>query len=190
MTAAELVTRRLRLRAWRDADLAPFAALNRDAEVMRWFPSTLTTEQSDQMAARHAALLEDQGWGLWATERLDTGAFIGFVGLSAPTWHVAGLTPCVEVGWRLAREQWGNGFAPEAATAVLEFAFAHIALPGDEVVSFTTVRNTKSRRVMEKIGLRLDPTREFDHPMTPGWHGQRHVVYAIDRSAWAASMAR
>lgn len=186
----ELQTERVLLREWRDADRQPFAALNGDALVMEHFPSLLTPEQSDAMIDRMQAGLEERGWGLWAAERLDTHQCIGFVGLSVPTWHVDGLTPCVEVGWRLGRQHWGHGFAPEAATAVLQFAFEHVDLPRDEVVSFTSVHNAKSRRVMEKIGLRHDPTRDFDHPMTPGWDGRRHVVHAIDRQRWASGVAR
>jgi RimJ/RimL family protein N-acetyltransferase len=186
----ELRTGRLRLRGWRAADKAPYAALNADTEVMHYFPSALTDEQSDAMVDRMSAHLDEFGWGLWAAERLDTHEFIGFIGLSSPSWHVDGLTPCVEIGWRLAQQHWGHGFAPEAAAAVLAHAFEHVDLPNDEVVSFTTVTNHKSRRVMEKIGLRVDARREFDHPVTPGWWGQRHVVYCIDRPTWKAGVAR
>ena len=190
MTATELHTQRLLLRAWREEDKLPYAELNRDPDVMHYFPSTLTGEQSDAMVDRMAEALESRGWGLWAAERRDTGEFIGFIGLAAPTWFVDGLTPCVEIGWRLAKAHWGHGFAPEGAEAVLADAFERVELPNDEVVSFTTITNAKSRRVMEKIGMHLDPRREFDHPVTPGWWGQRHVVYCIDRPAWKARVAR
>jgi RimJ/RimL family protein N-acetyltransferase len=186
----ELSTPRLLLRGWREADKAAYAALNADPEVMHYFPSSLTAEQSDAMVDRMSARLEEFGWGLWAAERRDTGEFIGFIGLSSPGWQVEGLTPCVEIGWRLAQAHWGNGFAPEGAVAALAYAFEHVDLPRDEVVSFTTVTNHKSRRVMEKIGLRVDARREFEHPATPGWWGQRHVVYCIDRPTWKAGVAR
>ncbi len=186
----ELRTDRLLLRGWLQRDREPYAALNGDPEVMEYFPSTLTASQSDEMVDRMQAALDERGYGLWATERLDTGELIGFVGLAAPSWYVDGLTPCIEIGWRLAHQHWGHGFAPEAASAVLDFAFEQVDLPRDEVVSFTTVTNHRSRRVMEKIGLRIDPRREFDHPMTPGWWGQRHVVYCIDRPCWKAGVAR
>ena len=188
--APELRTARLLLRDWRETDKAPYAALNADPEVMQYFPSTLTTEQSDAMVDNMGARLRTNGWGLWAAERLDTGEFIGFIGLSAPSWHVDGLTPCVEIGWRLAKAHWGRGFAPEGALAALAFAFDHVDLPNDEVVSFTTITNHRSRRVMEKIGLFVDPRREFDHPMTPGWWGIHHVVYSIDRPTWNSTVAR
>lgn len=187
-----LATARLLLREWRDDDLAPYAALNADPAVMEHFPSTLNRQQSDEMVGRMRAGWA-AGFGLWAVEVSDPspsaapldGAFIGFIGLAAPSW-TASCTPCVEIGWRLARSAWGHGYAPEGARAVLAWAFEHVDLPGDEVVSFTTVANTKSRRVMEKIGMRHDPSRDFDHPMVPDWSGRRHVLYAIDRAGFAA----
>jgi RimJ/RimL family protein N-acetyltransferase len=186
----ELRSERLRLRGWLDRDRAPYAALNADPEVMRHFPATLTPRQSDEMVDRMQAGLTERGFGLWAVERLDTSEFIGFVGVAVPTWHADEITPCVEIGWRLARQHWGNGFAPEAAREVLAFSFERVELPRDEIVSFTTELNLKSQRVMQKIGLRRDIARDFDHPMTPGWAGARHVVYAIDRPAWEAGVAR
>jgi len=186
----QIRTARLLLREWRENDKVPYGLLNADTDVMEHFPSVLTPLQSDEMVDRMAAGWELRGFGLWAVERSDTGQFIGFVGLSAPGFEVAGVTPCVEVGWRLAKQHWGHGFAPEAATAALNFGFEHVELPCDEIVSFTTAKNLKSQRVMQKIGLRLDPAREFDHPMTPGWHGQRHVLYCIDRATWQAGVAR
>lgn len=183
-------TERLLLREWSDADKVPYAVLNGDPDVMEHFPSVLTPLQSDEMVDRMANAWELRNFGLWAVERTDTNQFIGFVGLAAPSFHVDGVTPCVEVGWRLAAQHWGHGFAPEAATAALRFGFENVELPEDEIVSFTTTKNLKSQRVMQKIGLRLDPEREFDHPLTPGWHGQRHVLYCIDRAAWQAGVAR
>jgi RimJ/RimL family protein N-acetyltransferase len=181
-----LRTPRLLLREWRDADKAPYAALNADPEVMRHFPAPLTSEQSDEMVERMAAGWGLRSFGLWAVERLDDGRFIGFVGLSAPTWS---SEPMVEVGWRLGREHWGHGFAPEAARAALAFGFEQVTLPNGEIVSFTTTKNLKSQRVMQKIGMRHDPSRDFDHPLLPDWDERRHVVYVIDRDTWAAHVA-
>jgi 3-dehydroquinate dehydratase/shikimate dehydrogenase len=100
----------------------------------------------------------------------------------------------VEVGWRLDRRCWGNGYAPEGARAALEFGFSSVRLPGDEIVSFTTVQNVKSRRVMEKIGMRHDATRDFDHPLLADWHERRHVLYALSahehRALGAVGVAR
>jgi RimJ/RimL family protein N-acetyltransferase len=185
----EVATQRLLMRGWRDSDRAPYAALNADAEVMRHFPSTLTPRQSDEMIDRMIANWRDNGFGLWAVERTDTGELVGFVGLAAPTWE-AEFTPCIEVGWRLAKQHWGHGFAPEAATAALEWGFTNVDLPNDEIVSFTTEMNVKSRRVMEKIGMVYDPTADFDHPLLPEWVERRHVLYRIDRRRFGERVAR
>ncbi len=127
------------------------------------------------MVERMAAAWDDNGFGLWAVERTDTGEFIGFTGLGG-AWLAGEFTPCVEVGWRLAKQHWGHGFAPEAARAALAFGFANLALPGDEIVSFTTTSNVKSQRVMHKIGMLHDPDRDFDHPMRWVWAEKHHVV--------------
>ncbi|MEP7048311.1 MAG: GNAT family N-acetyltransferase [Ilumatobacteraceae bacterium] len=184
-----ITTARLVMREWQDDDRAPYAALNGDPDVMRHFPSTLTPEQSDEMVDRISAKWRDAGFGLWAVERLDTAEFIGFVGLAAPSWQ-ADFTPCVEVGWRLAKQHWGNGFAPEAATAALEWGFTNVDLPGDEIVSFTTEGNLNSQRVMRKIGMQRDVDRDFDHPLLPEWVERRHVLYQIDRDRHAEHVAR
>jgi RimJ/RimL family protein N-acetyltransferase len=175
-----LRTSRLVLRGWRDADRDAMAALNADPEVMRHFPSTLDRQQSDAFVDRHLALLEERGWGLWAVEVPGVAHCIGFVGLSEATF-AADFTPALEVGWRLAREHWGRGYAPEGAAAALDFAFD--ALHNDEIVSFTAVGNDKSRRVMEKLGFSRDPADDFDHPNVPeGDPLRRHVVYRLLRT--------
>ena len=189
MTTPQLVTERLLLREWRDSDRPAYAALNADPEVMRHFPSTLTAQQSSEMIDRMISAWNERGFGLWAVERRDSGDFIGFVGLAVPLWE-APFTPCVEVGWRLAKEHWGNGFAPEAALAALHWAFANIDPPGGEIVSFTTEANVNSQRVMAKIGMRRDPDGDFDHPLVPDWSGRRHVLYRIDRRQLEEHVAR
>ena len=167
-------TERLLLRQWRDDDLTPFAALNADPEVMAHFPAPLTPEQAADLVGRHQALLEAGQPGVFATEVKTTGEFIGFVGLAVPRFE-ASFTPCVEIGWRLARSAWGHGYATEAARAALDHGFNTLALK--EIVSFTAVGNLRSRAVMERIGMRL--VEEFDHPnLEPGHPLQRHVLYA------------
>ena len=172
-------TERLWLRQWRDDDWPPLAALNADPEVMRYFPSTLDEQESNAFAYRQAALLEVRGWGLWAVEVVGTCEFVGFVGLNQPTWQAA-FTPCTEVGWRLARSAWGKGYATEAAQAALAVAFGPLGL--EEVVSFTTVENARSRAVMERLGMTRDPAEDFDHPNLPvDSPVRRHVLYRLPR---------
>jgi RimJ/RimL family protein N-acetyltransferase len=174
-------TERLRLRAWGPADRAPFAALNADPVVMEMLPSVLTRAESDAFADRVEAGLVERGWGLWAVEVRDGPPFVGYVGLDPATFE-APFTPCVEIGWRLAHEAWGQGYAAEAARAALDVAFGTIGL--DEVVSFTAVQNVRSRRVMEKIGMTHDPDEDFDHPRLPEGHRlRRHVLYRVPRPA-------
>ncbi|MGQ0831691.1 MAG: GNAT family N-acetyltransferase [Microthrixaceae bacterium] len=174
---AELHTERLVLRGWRETDRAAFAALNADPVVMEHFPAPLSRTESDALADRIDADLASRGWGLWAAEVPGRIEFIGFIGLAIPGFE-APFTPCVEVGWRLCRSAWGHGYAPEGAAEALRFAFQELAL--DEVVSFTSVDNAKSRRVMEKLGMTRDPEDDFDHPRIPVGHRlARHVLYRI-----------
>jgi RimJ/RimL family protein N-acetyltransferase len=181
-------TSRLRLRAWRDEDLAPFAAINADPRVAQYLPSTLTRDESDAFADRMRAGFDRDGFGLWAAERVDAQAhpFIGFIGLSVPGFD-APFTPCVEIGWRLAPAHWAVGLAAEGARAVVRHAFGELGM--DEIVSFTVPENVASRRVMEKIGMRRDPAEDFDHPRLPVGHRlRRHVLYRL-RSPSSREMA-
>lgn len=169
-----LATERLLLRQWRQEDKAPFAALNADPAVMEHFPATLNRDESDAFADRVAALIAKQGWGLWAVERKVDGAFIGFVGLHYP--EKLPFSPCIEVGWRLAREFWGHGYATEAARACLDFAFA--VLQEESVVSFTAVSNARSQAVMRRLGMEQESF--FEHPAVPVGHQIRpHVLFRL-----------
>ncbi|GES01662.1 N-acetyltransferase [Acrocarpospora corrugata] len=166
-------TERLVLRHWRDSDREPFAALNSDPKVMEHFPAALTREQSDQLVDRIEAGFEARGFGLWAVEVAATGEFIGFTGLAIP-----GFRPGVEIGWRLARSAWGYGYASEAARAVLTEGFQRHGL--EEIISFTTVGNIRSRAVMQRIGMTHDPADDFDHPSLPDDSPlRRSVLYRI-----------
>ncbi len=173
-------TLRLHLRPWRDQDLPAFAAMNADPIVMEFFPKSLDQTESEALAARIRENFARRGFGLWAVEVPGVADFIGFVGLSVPGFS-AHFTPCVEIGWRLAREHWGHGYATEAARATLDFGFTRHAL--DEIVSFTTAANLRSRGVMERIGMTRSPADDFDHPALPNGHPlRRHVLYRIGRS--------
>src|SRR5512137_2266884 len=141
-TPIEFVTPRLRSRQWCDADREPFAALNADPAVMEFFPALIGREASDASIDAWQSQLRTRGWSNWAVEVRATSAFIGFVGLSVPR-RVLPFSPCVEIGWRLARAHWGQGFATEAARGALRVAFDQLALP--EIVSFTTLLNLRSR---------------------------------------------
>ena len=183
-----LETDRILLRHWRKSDLQPFAALNSDARVMEFFPSTLNFDQSKAMVERiEAGFVRDQ-FGLWAAEFKETKTFIGFVGLNRPTF-VADFTPCVEIGWRIAGEFWGKGLAPEAASEVLRDGFERLNL--NEIVSFTAVLNQKSIRVMEKIGMKHSAFDNFLHPALAESHPLKpHVLYKINKTSWSANQAR
>ena len=172
-------TDRLILRRWKAEDRAPFADMNADAEVMRYFPGVLSTGESDALATRADAMFEQHGHGLWAVERRDTAEFIGFTGLAPMPTGVPGEGG-VEVGWRLARPHWGHGFASEAALAALRFGFEELGLRG--VNSITAVSNERSRSVMERIGMRLAGT--FDHPRVDvGSPLRPHVRYFTTAAA-------
>ncbi len=171
-----LTTERLILRRWQPADRAPFASINADPQVMEHFPGAMTREQSDHLADRIESHLALCGWGLWAAERIDSGQFIGFVGLS-PVPDDLALAPGTEVGWRLSPAHWGQGFATEGARAAVAHGFNELGL--DEILSFTAVANLRSQRVMQKLGMIRDPAKDFDHPRFPGWPGRHHVVYRL-----------
>jgi ribosomal-protein-alanine N-acetyltransferase len=173
-------TERLIMRAWREEDLEPFAALNADPVVMEFFPSVLTRQESDALVSRITAQLDTLGYGLWALEVAETGEFIGFTGLAVQTFP-AHFTPAVEVGWRLTHAAWGHGYATEAALAALAYGFGPAEL--DEIVSMTATTNLRSQRVMQRIGMTRDPTEDFDHPNVPDGHRLKpHVLYRISRS--------
>ena len=177
-------TARLLLRQWRDEDLEPFARLNADPEVMRHFPATLDRSTSDAVADRIRKHIDEHGWGLWAVEVLDGArqGFAGFPGLARPRFD-AHFTPAVEVGWRLRRGVWGNGYATEAAEAALAFGFRELGL--EEIVSFTATGNIRSIAVMKRLGMHTDPAEDFDHPaLVEGSPLRRHVLYRLPRTVW------
>ena len=187
----ELRTERLLLRDWRGSDLAPFAELNSDPIAMEHFPSTMTRAQSDEMVEAQRARWRDDAMSWWAVEDAATGQFLGAVGPMLVTIDAPfndPMAPSVELGWRLRRESWGRGHATEAALAALVWVFEDPGL--DEVVSFTVVANSRSRRVMEKLGMVHDPVGDFDHPRVPDSSPlRRHALYRVSRAAWSEESA-
>ncbi len=170
-------TARLMLRPWRDEDLPAYRALNADPRVREFFPGTLTAAQSDAEAERIRRNMVERGFSFWAIELPGIAPFIGFTGLEIPGWS-AHFTPCVEIGWRILPEYWGQGYATEAATAALNFGFSALGLA--EIVAFTVPANIRSRRVMEKLSMARDEADDFDHPnLAPGHNLRRHVLYRL-----------
>jgi RimJ/RimL family protein N-acetyltransferase len=154
--------------------------MNADPRVMEHFPALLSPQETEAQVTRIEAHFDKHGFGLWAVEIPGVAPFVGFVGLSIPRFE-AHFTPCVEIGWRIAAEYWGNGFATEGAKAALDFGFQSLGLP--EIVSFTVPANIRSRRVMEKLQMRRDPNGDFNHPLLPEGHPLRpHVLYRISRA--------
>ena len=168
-------TNRLVLRRWQSGDVAPFASLNADPRVMEFFPATLSRAESEAIISKIEERISQHGFGLWAAELKGAKDFIGFIGLNVPGYALP-FSPCVEIGWRLACDHWGKGYAQEGARAALAFGFEKMRLEG--IVSFTTVGNLRSRRVMERIGMTRDAEGDFDHPQLPKDHPLiKHVLY-------------
>lgn len=157
--------------------------MNADPEVMEFFPACLSREESDSIASKFEAHQKEHGFCLFAAELKGRTPFIGFIGISNVPFD-APFTPAVEIGWRIARPFWNRGLATEGASAVLQYAFQVLRLP--EVVAFTVPANIRSRRVMEKIGMRHDRAGDFDHPGLPAGHPLcRHVLYRITHDEFA-----
>jgi [ribosomal protein S5]-alanine N-acetyltransferase len=172
-----LSTERLGLRRWLDSDIKPFAEMNKDVEVMRFFPKTLTDTETLEMVHRINLDFDKNGFGLFAVENKLTKEFIGFTGFAIPTFN-AFFTPCVEIGWRYKKEVWGQGFATEAANACLKYGFDMLEF--DKIVSFTSILNVNSEKVMRRIGMAY--VAEFEHPKVE--HNsilRRHVLYQINK---------
>lgn len=171
-------TPRLILREWLESDYEPFIVLNADADVMEFFPDVLSLDETLAQIGRINVHFEKNGFGLFAIERKDNGQFIGFTGLAHVNFE-SYFTPCVEIGWRLSKQNWGLGFATEAAKACIEYGFNKLDLK--EICSFTSIHNKRSEHVMEKIGMHK--SGEFDHPLlVRGSFLERHVLYKIAAS--------
>jgi RimJ/RimL family protein N-acetyltransferase len=174
-------TPRLLMRRWRESDRVPYAAMNADPEVTRYFPKPMDRDASDAHLDRMEALFDRQGFGLWALEVAATGDFIGFTGLNPMPEGVPGEGG-MEVGWRLTSRAWHHGYATEAGNAAVNVAFNGLGL--DEIWSMTAVLNEPSQAVMRRLGLTLDA--HFEHPRLPVGHALRpHVAYRLGRPAAA-----
>lgn len=177
----ELETSRLRLRQWQESDFPQFAQLNADPDVMRYFPATLSENESNAMANKIQDLIQTHGWGFWAVEVKNQHQFIGFVGLNAPQDDLP-FTPCTEIGWRLAKNYWGMGYAQEAAKAALGFGFDNLGL--DKIYAFTSVQNYHSENLMKRLGMQ-NTQQNFYHPRVPSGHRlQEHLLYEISKTNW------
>ena len=175
-----LQTERLILRTWKVADRGPFAQLNADPSVMRYFPVTLSRPESDALVDAIEAHHSIHGFGLWAVEEKATGAFMGFIGLNIPSFQ-AHFTPTVEIGWRLAQPFWGKGYATEGARQALSYGFQGLGL--SEIVSFTATVNRPSIAVMKRLGMTYNPVDDFEHPrLCPGHPLRPHVLYRMLQS--------
>jgi len=177
----QVVTDRLLLRRWREADREAFARINADPRVMEFHPALFTREESDAVVARYDAHFVQHGFGPWAVELLATNELVGYIGLKYASFEAA-FTPAVEIGWRLAPQHWGSGLATEGAAAALRDGFGTVGL--QEIVAFTTLANVRSQRVMHKLGMTHDPRDDFDHPRLPPGHPlRRNVLFRLQRPA-------
>jgi RimJ/RimL family protein N-acetyltransferase len=179
VTIVELRTDRLLLRQWRDADLAAWAAMNADPQVREYFPEVLGAEQSAASLAHFRAGLAERGWGWWAVEVTASGAFIGMTGLDPVDEELP--FGGVEIGWRLAREAWGHGYATEAARATLAYGFDRLGLT--EILAITAAGNERSQAVMRRLGMTREPADDFDNPTVPAGPLRRSVLYRAARPA-------
>lgn len=175
--AVELETPRILLRAWKESDLEPWIALNLDPENLRFFPRTYSSEESKASFLRIRELLQANSFGLWAAEEKSSELFMGFVGISLQNIPGVAFMPCHEIGWRLDKQFWGNGYATEAARVILEFGLHEVGI--DKIFSFTAAQNLPSINVMKKIGLHERAELAFAHPrIDDSSPVKMHVVYS------------
>ncbi len=177
-----LTTERLILRPWQESDIEPFARLNADPRVMEFFPETRNRQQSCEELNRIKAHFEEHGWGFWAVSVIDGADFIGFIGLKYFNLFPQ-IPQTVEIGWRLAFEYWGKGYATEGAQESLKYGFNDLNF--EEIIAITAVQNTPSRNVMKKLGMHHNHEDDFDHPHIPeGNKVKRHVLYRLKKQEW------
>jgi [ribosomal protein S5]-alanine N-acetyltransferase len=184
MNSYILSTERLGLRRWIDTDVQPFIDMNKDADIMKYFPKTLTDTETMEMIERIKLHFSKNNFGLFAVENKSTKQFLGFTGFSMPAFS-SFFTPCIEIGWRFNKEVWRHGFATEAASACIKYGFENLGF--DKIVSFTSIINTGSEKVMKKIGMEY--VADFDHPKIEKSSAIcRHVLYEIEKKNWMAGL--
>lgn len=172
----ELKTKNLILRQWKEDDLDPYARLTSSKEIMKYFPRTLTKEQSNAAARKFMKLLAIRSWGFWAVEEKSSGVFIGYAGLHVPKTKFP-FSPCVEIAWRMADVHWKNGYVLEAGEEIIHCAFELIQL--DELVYFSSVKNLKAQELMKALGMRKED-EIFNHPFVEKEHKlSKHYLYKI-----------
>lgn len=168
-------TSRLGFRTWQESDVEPFAAINADPEVMRFFQKTYSMKDTQDMMERMKNTFEERGFCYFAVDFLETGELIGTIGLGWKTFE-ADFTPCVDIGWRIGKKWWNQGITSEGAKACLEYAKA-LKIP--KVYSYASVSNVASIQVMKKIEMRY--CKDFDHTELSNYpHLQRCALYHID----------
>jgi RimJ/RimL family protein N-acetyltransferase len=174
-----IATKRLILRRWTDADRAQFHAMSNDPAVMEFLGPVQSATETDAAIDRLNAHLDDQGYTFWALERRADGAFLGFTGLK-PGPAGTPLFGKVEIGWRLASEFQGQGYALEAASASLDWGWTNLS--EDEILAMTVAANVRSWGLMERLGFSRRPELDFGHPALPTHSALRqHIVYSIAR---------
>jgi ribosomal-protein-alanine N-acetyltransferase len=187
MKPSALPTKRLVLRRWTDGDREVLARITADPEVVRFRLRTLTRRESDDLIDTTESCFDRKGFGMWAAERAEDGRLIGYIGLEEASDDMP-FRPLVHVGWHLAADVWGHGYATEGATAVLDYAFEDLGLA--EVVAHTTARNDRSERVMRRLGMTHNPSDDFDAPWYPPGHpNRRFVLYRLNESEWRVRRA-
>lgn len=176
-----IVTERLVMRSWRDEDVAPFQAICSDPEVMATLGPPLDMDATQALIERVKAREAEHGHSFWALERREDARLIGWCGVIRG--DMGPVADKVEIGWRLARDCWGAGFASEAARGAIAWSFAN--LPDDEILVITWQGNVRSRAVMERLGMQYCADLDFDHPGLAADNPLRpHVTYSLSRSAW------
>lgn len=155
---------------------------------MEFMPNLLSRDESNALVDHVELHFRERGFGLCAVEVRQDHSFIGYVGLAVPRFRAI-FTPCVEIGWRLSAEYWGQGLATEGAQEMARYAFENLGL--DELVSFTVPSNWRSRRVMQKLGMTHNPADDFDHPNLPHEHPlRRHVLYRLRRAEFETASSQ